>query len=136
MKSKTGAAFMLIAIFLLGGVAGGVSRYIYQTHLKPPRPSRQRFTNRHEIVEEMAQGLMLDAGQKEQLRIIFQQSRERYDALSIQFRPQYEKIRAETNEAIRAILRPDQKQKFEDTLKRMDNRHQDHIHEPGGPPSK
>jgi len=127
---------MLIAIFLLGGVAGGVSHYIYQTHLRPARPQRQRLTNRHEIVEEMAQALMLDAAQKEQLRVIFQQSRERYNALSIQFRPQYEKIRSDTNEAIRAILRPEQKQKFEETLKKMDNRHQDHVHEPPVPPSK
>ncbi len=136
MRSKTSAALMLIAIFLLGGVAGGVSHYIYQTHLRPARAQRQRLMNRHEIVEEMAQALLLDAGQKEKLRVIFQQSRERYNALSIQFRPQYEKIRSDTNEAIRAILSPEQKQKFEETLKKMDNRHQDHVHESQVPPSR
>ncbi len=138
MRSKTSAALVLIAIFLLGGVAGGVSHYLYQTHLRPVRPQRQRLMNRHEIVEEMAQELQLDAAQKEQLRVIFQQSRERYNALSVQFRPQYEKIRLETNAAIRAILRPDQKQKFDETLKRMDTRHQDHTHEgpPPPPPSQ
>jgi Spy/CpxP family protein refolding chaperone len=136
MRSKTSAALVLIAIFLLGSVAGGVSHYVYQTHFRTARPQRQRLMNRHEIVEEMAQELMLDAGQKEKLRVIFQQSREQYNTLSLQFRPQYEKIRSDTDEAIRAILRPDQKQKFEGTLKKMDTRHQDHVHEPPVPPSK
>jgi phosphoglucomutase len=78
----------------------------------------------------MALSLNLDAQQKEQLRIIIQQSREHYRALSRQFQPQYDRIREDTNAAIRAILRPDQRQNFEDTLKKMDMRHQARPHEP------
>jgi Spy/CpxP family protein refolding chaperone len=130
MKSKTSAALLLVSIFLLGGVAGGTSHYIYRNHLAASPPPRMRAPNSHDIAEEMAQSLKLDAQQKEQLRAIIQQSTEHYRALSRQFRPQYEKIRAETNEAIRAILRPDQRQNFEDTLDKMDSRHRAHSHEP------
>lgn len=135
MKSKTSAAFLLVGIFLLGGVAGGVAHYIYQNHLGYGPPPRPRLQNRHDIVEEMAQSLKLDAQQKEKLKVIIQQSRERYVAMSAQFRPQYEKVRAETNEAIRAILRPDQQISFERTLERMDGWHQGHTHEPPTPKS-
>ncbi|MBZ5498210.1 MAG: periplasmic heavy metal sensor [Acidobacteriia bacterium] len=133
MKSKTSAALLLVSIFLLGGVAGGVTHYIYQNHFVSSAPQRPRMPNRHDIVEEMAQSLNLDARQKEQLRVIWQQSRERFNALSVQYRPQYEKLRAETNEAIRAILRPDQRQHFDDTLEKMDSRHRDHTHDPTPP---
>jgi Spy/CpxP family protein refolding chaperone len=129
MKSKTTAALLLVSIFLLGGVSGGMSHYIYQNHLGSSPPPKPRVANSHDIAEEMAQSLGLDAGQKEQLRGIIQQSSEHYRALSRQFRPQYEKIRMETNDAIRAILRPDQRKHFEDTLEKMDSRHRGHTHE-------
>jgi Spy/CpxP family protein refolding chaperone len=77
----------------------------------------------------MAQSLNLDGQQKEQLTVIIQQSREHYGVLSKQFRPQYEKIREDTNAAIRKILHPDQLQQFEDTLKKMDIRYQARPHE-------
>lgn len=135
MKSKTNAALLLIAIFVLGGVAGGVSHYLYENHLISYPPPRPRVPNSHDIVEEMAKHLNLDAQQKEQLKTIVQQSRDRYRALSRQFQPQYEKIRGETNEAIRGILRPDQRKQFEATLEKMDARHRDHTHDGPSAPS-
>jgi Spy/CpxP family protein refolding chaperone len=129
MKSKTTAAFLLVSIFLLGGVAGGMSHYIYRNHLSSNLQPRPRIPGAHDIAEEMAQDLNLDAKQKEQLLAIIQQSTERYRTLSRQFRPQYEKIRVEANDAIRAILSPEQRKIFEETLDRMDSRHRGHTQE-------
>jgi len=136
MKSRTSAVLLLVAVFVLGGAAGAASLYIYRNHLTPAQPARPRIPEKHDIVGEMAQSLKLDARQTEQLRAIFQHSREQYNTLSLQFRPQYEKIRLETNEAIRAILLPDQRKQFDDTLEKMDRRHTDHTHDPGPPISK
>ncbi len=135
MKSKTSAGLLLVAVFVLGGVAGGLSLYLYESRISPSQPQRSRIPNSHDIVEEMALHLNLDAQQKEQLKAIVQQSRDRYRVLSRQFQPQYEKIRGETNEAIRGILRADQRKQFEATLEKMDSRHRDHTHEatPGQP---
>lgn len=130
MPSKTRAALLLVGLFLLGGVAGGVAHRIYLNHIASAQSPRPRIPNSHDITEEMAQSLNLDTQQKEQLKVIIQQSREHYGALSRQFRPQYEKIREDTNAAIRTILRPDQLRRFEDTLKKMDIRHQARPHEP------
>ena len=135
MKSKTSAGLLLVAVFVLGGVAGGLSHFLYENRIFSSQPQRPRVPNSHDIVEEMALHLNLDAQQKEQLKAIVQQSRDRYRVLSRQFQPQYEKIRGEANEAIRGILRPDQRKQFEATLEKMDVRHRDHTHEatPGQP---
>jgi len=124
MRTRTSAALMLALTFLLGTVAGAVSLYIYRGHetvaaTRNPRPPGPR-----DIVEDMSKALGLDASQKQSLGRIIEQSRERYRALSKQFRPQYDAIRDRSNEEIRAILRDDQKAKFEALIKEMEtNRH-------------
>lgn len=138
MKSKTGAALLLASIFVLGGIAGGTTCYLFQNHFVSAQAGRPRVPNSHDIIDEMAQQLALDAGQKEQLTAIILRSREQYRTLSRQFQPQYEVIRGETNTAIRGILTPDQKKHFDETLDRMDAQHRSHTHEqpsrPPGPP--
>jgi uncharacterized membrane protein len=121
MKSKTRAALLLVAVFLLGGTAGGIAYYLFQNHFAAAQPEKLPIPNSHDIVEEMAQQLFLDAGQKEQLRTIIQRSREQYRTLSRQFQPRYDMIRGETNEAIRGILKEDQRKHFDETLQRMDS---------------
>jgi hypothetical protein len=128
MKSKTGAALMLFLTFGLGMVAGVVSYYLYQTRAAAANPPRNNRNPRN-ITEELAHGLNLDAAQKEKLGEIISRSRERYKALSHQFRPQYEMIRDQTRQEIRQILRGDQKEHLEEIFRSMDNRHKGH-----GPP--
>lgn len=124
MRTRTSAALMLALTFLLGTVTGAVSLYIYRGHAavaasRDPRPPGPR-----DIVEDMSRTLGLDAAQKQSLGQIIAQSRERYRTLSRQFRPQYDAIRDQSNQEIRAILRDDQKQKFEALIKEMEaNRH-------------
>lgn len=118
MKSKVSVALLGVLVFLLGGIAGAISHYIYLRYFFAP-PN---------VVEAFARELKLDAGQKEQLRSIFNESRERYHALSQQFRPQYESIRNETDQQIRKILRDDQKAYFEEFLIK--------VHSPAAKPQR
>ncbi len=134
MKSKLGATLMLVSIFLLGCVSGGVSYYLYRNHFTSAQV--QHPPARRDIVDEMSQSLHLDAQQQQQLMTIIQKSRQRYSALSQQFRPQYDQIRSETDEAIRAILRADQRQLFEETLEKMEARRRSRPHDPGEAPAK
>jgi len=126
MKSKTSAALLLVLIFFLGGVAGGVGHYLYSSHVSAAQNQPGRRYSPGEIAQEMAQALQLDEKQKEDLQVIFKQSRERYRALSTQFHTQYETIRGETREQIRQILREDQKPRFETFLKNMEKRRREH----------
>lgn len=117
MKSKLSIAFLGIVIFLMGGIAGAISHYLYREHLKaanvPKMPTYQ------DILDGMAQELMLDAQQKEALALIFDKSRKRYFNLALEYRPYYEKIRIETEDQIKKMLRPDQRKRYEEFLQKV-----------------
>ena len=117
MKSRLGVFLLGLLIFLLGGVAGAVSHFLYQEHLKAA--FYKAVQQPPDIVGGMARELKLDPGQKESLRLIFEESRKRYMNLAQQFWPQYETIRVETDQQIKNILRDDQKARFEDFLKKV-----------------
>ncbi len=126
MKSRTGAALVLVGIFLLGGITGAVSYSLYRTHVEASAPKRPARSSPHEIAQELAEGLNLDASQKEKLKTIIGQSRERFRAISLQVRPQYEVIRQETREQMRQILREDQKARFEEIIREIDAKHKNY----------
>ncbi len=117
MKSKTSAALLLILTFLMGAVTGAVSYYLYHDRVAA---ATVRSGGSHDPVNQLAQALSLDPNQKEELKVIMEQSRDRYRALSQQMRPQYEAIRNEMRQQIRQILRDDQKPRFEEFLKNLE----------------
>jgi hypothetical protein len=127
MKSKANVILLGILVFLLGGVAGAVSHYLYrnhvmQTYLKNPR--------RFDVIDGMAKELKLDPKQKENIKIIIGESRRRvitlnkefrpqYEAINKNFMPQFEVIRKSSDQRIRDILRPDQQVLFENFLRKI-----------------
>jgi hypothetical protein len=117
MKSKLSVILLGILVFLLGGIAGAVSRYIYCEHIKASVP--KTIPRVEDVVERMAHILSLDAQQKIEMKVIIGESRNRYRELSQQFRPQYEKIVQESDNRIRALLRDDQKPLFEEFIKKF-----------------
>ena len=117
MKSKLGIALSWILVFLLGAVAGAVSHSIYRERIEPAAVTVTP-PKRESIVDGMAREFKLDAQQKESLKSIFAQSIQRYRTLGQQYRPQWETIRKETDEQIKQMLRPDQRSKYEEFLKK------------------
>jgi uncharacterized membrane protein len=118
MKSKLGIALSWILVFLLGAIAGTVGHCLYTRQAKPaaaqmtpPKPG--------EILDKLADMLQLDAQQKESLKAIFANSRQKYQALHEEYKPRWEAIRDDGNEQIKQILRPDQKAKFEAFLEKV-----------------
>lgn len=116
MQSKVNVFLLGILIFVLGGITGAVSHSLYQEYLKAA--FFKRAAQPPDIIGGMARELGLDAAQTDSLRRIFEESRQRYIDLSKQFWPHYEKIRIETDQRIRDMLREDQKKRFEDFLKK------------------
>jgi|WetSurMetagenome_2_1015567.scaffolds.fasta_scaffold04572_4 hypothetical protein len=124
MNRKTGAVLVLVGTFVLGGLAGAVLNYIYRNQVIPSTTKEfQSARPPGDIVEDMAKSLKLDDGQRQELIHIFEQSRERYRALSLQFRPQYDALQRETDDQIRKILREDQVALFDRLLKEGRERH-------------
>lgn len=114
MRSKTSAALLLVLSFVMGSIAGAVAFNLYRNHVAAAGP--------HDIVAELAQDLKLDEAQKDKLRLIMNQTRERFRALSKQMEPQFQAIRDESNREIRQILRDDQKANFEKVIQALDQR--------------
>jgi len=130
MKSKLGILSLWILVFLLGGVAGAVSHYLYvRKDLKKvtvtPSPPKRR-----DIQEGLARVLDLDAQQKEELKTIFAKSLTQFRALNKEYGPKWEavrkpfdeevlRIRKEFDEEVKKTLRPDQRAKFEQFLKKV-----------------
>jgi hypothetical protein len=117
MQSKVNVTLLGILIFVLGGIAGAVSHSLYQEYLK--RAFFKSAPQPPDIVGGMARELGLDAAQTDSLRRIFEDSRQRYMDLSKQFWPQYEKIRIETDQQIKDMLRDDQKKRYENFLRKI-----------------
>ncbi|MGD0098868.1 MAG: hypothetical protein ABSC60_00825 [Acidobacteriota bacterium] len=129
MRSKLSIALLWILVFLLGGVAGAVSDYLYRGK-KPAAAAPAVPPKPQDIIDGIARELRLDNQQKESLKAIFDQSGQRYRALRQQYRPQWDTIRNDTDEQVRAMLHPDQKALFEDLLKKV------YSKPPGPPPSR
>ncbi len=117
MKSKVGVAFLGILIFLLGGVAGGVSYYLYCEHQKTSVP--KTIPKVDDVVDWMATEVKLDGQQKSQVKVIITEVRNRYRGLWQDFRPRYDSLRKESDDRINALLRDDQKRLFEEFLKKI-----------------
>ncbi len=130
MKTKTSATLILVLTFLLGGIAGALAYHLYRGQSSEAARRVAARPGGRDVVQDMSKDLNLDPAQQEQLKRIMERSRGRYRALSEQVRPQFDVIRNETRQEIRQILRDDQKIRFEQRLKEVDQRHRNRPDRP------
>ncbi len=119
-SAKRRAALWVAAVFLLGAALGGVVGYIFAHHsvsANAPMTEQQRRAHR---VEQLTQELGLTKDQQQQLDTILSQLHGEYKALHEQSDAQIDEARQKGRNQIRAILGPEQKPKFEEFLKHMD----------------
>jgi len=101
----------IIAVFLLGVIGGGLVTLGVIRHRVPFGRGPQAMTNF--IVRRLSWDLRLDAQQREHLRGIVQESQQEMKAVRQQVRPQVETILDRADTRIRAILRPNQVERFD-----------------------
>lgn len=125
----------VILIFLLGAATGGLTAYlIYQKRLEgmvrggPGAMSEM-------ILRRMDRELNLDNTQREAIRKIVQETHGEMRQVRRQFRPQTRQILANSEERIKKLLRPDQREAFERLIekRRRGEENGDRSH-PEGPP--
>jgi Spy/CpxP family protein refolding chaperone len=118
-KKRGEAAALVLVVFLLGVLLGGVGN-----HLLGERVWGQQTINtpptRNELVGRMTRDLQLTADQQKQLGAIVDDTRAQWRTLYTTIEPQHEQIRQQSRDRIRAILTPDQKPKFEEFMRRLD----------------
>jgi Spy/CpxP family protein refolding chaperone len=125
-SAKRRAALWVAIVFVLGAALGGVFGFFYGHRstvaaANPPLSEPQRRAQR---VEQLTQELGLTNDQKQQLDSALSQLHAEYKSIHDQSNQQLDsrmdQARQKGRDQIRAILTPEQKPKFEEFLKRLD----------------
>jgi Spy/CpxP family protein refolding chaperone len=115
------AAVWVVVVFLLGAIAGGMFGYGYAHRsvaaASAPTPEPERRAKR---VEQLTRDLSLTPDQAKQLDSILLQWHGNVKAIHDQADAQIGQLRQKGRDEVRAILAPEQKPKFEDFLRKMD----------------
>ncbi len=116
------AALWVGVVFLLGAALGGMIGYVFARHtaLAAP-PQMSEATKRAQKVQRLTQELNLSSEQQKELEVIIASVQAQYKAIHQSTDPQINEAREKGRERIRAILTPEQKPKFEEFLKRLDD---------------
>lgn len=115
----------ILLVFLLGALAGAlVAHQTYQQRMEGIIKGESR-TAREFIVRRLNRDLHLDAIQLEQLRVIVKETHVEMRDLRKKYRPQTEEILARSQDRVRAILRPDQLEKYEKIVSERKKKRED-----------
>ncbi|MGC9977129.1 MAG: hypothetical protein ABSA46_12285 [Thermodesulfovibrionales bacterium] len=112
------AIVSILLVFALGGLTGVLVTYkIYQQRIENIVANEPK-TMREVIVQRLNYELHLDSVQVEQLGLIVKETHAAMRNVRKQFRPQIEEILARSQNKVRALLRPDQLEKYEGIVSR------------------
>ena len=115
------AALWVGVVFLLGAALGGMLGYVFAHHAAMAAPAQlTEAEKRAQKVQRLTQELNLVPDQQKQLEAIIASVQAQYKAIRQTTEPQINEARQKGREQIRAILTPEQKPKFEEFLKRLD----------------
>ena len=115
------AALLVITVFLLGAALGGVGTYsVMRRTLAAPSATMTDQERHAHRVQRLTNALSLTADQQKLVDEILAQWEARYKTIEQEKVPQLEQARHETRVRIREILTPEQKPKFEEFLRHID----------------
>ena len=115
------AALWVGVVFLLGAALGGMLGYVFAHHTAMAAPAQLTDSEkRAQKVQRLTQELNLSVDQQKQLDAILASVQAQYKAIHQSTDPQIDQARQKGREQIRAILAPEQKPKFEEFLRRLD----------------
>jgi Spy/CpxP family protein refolding chaperone len=114
------AILLVLLVFALGIGLGSVGTYVVvTTRVLAARP-QQAVRNPANHMAMFTRDLNLNPDQQKQIQAILTETRARYAEIHNQADPEYEQARQAGREKIRQVLTPDQRPKFEDLLRRID----------------
>ena len=114
---------VLVAVFVLGCVTGVALTGLYRSRASSGTDSRERTM--HERFERMRTELSLTDQQTTAVRTILDETRNEYRALRTELRPRFEEPRLKARSRIRALLTPEQQQKFDAMVAQQDAQHEE-----------
>ena len=119
MMANKRAIVYLVLVFLLGAALGVLGLWNSCTPWAatggPPS-----MRNKQGAAEWLTRELQLTADQQQQLGTILDETATSYEAIRERVRPEYDQVRQQGRDKIRAILTPEQKAHFEELVRQMD----------------
>jgi Spy/CpxP family protein refolding chaperone len=136
-SAKRNAALWVAVVFVIGAALGGVFGYFYghRRVVSAANPPINEQARRARRVEQLTQELSLTSAQSQQLDAILTQLHAEFKSIHEQSDAQINQTRKKGRDQIRAILTPEQKPKFEEFLKRLDEERKRNMPPPPGPPT-
>jgi Spy/CpxP family protein refolding chaperone len=113
----------LVSVFALGCVTGFSIDSVYRLRAGARRPPESR--KEEAVFERMKRDLNLNDQQAAQIRAILDETRDEYRQLRAEVRPRYDAVRQNARTRIRALLTPEQQQKFDAKVAERDARRDD-----------
>ena len=117
---------VIVGVFILGGITGASLDSLYRLRAsgdqRHERNGGDGRRDKERIFEKMKSDLNLTDQQGAEIRAIIDQSREEYRALRSEVRPRYDEVRARARARIRALLTPEQQQRFDAEIAARDAR--------------
>lgn len=114
-RSRTRLKIWLVVmgVFALGCVTGASLDGLYRLRASNGRSEARRPRNKEAKFEEMRRDLNLNDEQAKQVRAILDETRNEFRSLRTEVGPRYDAIRQKARERMRALLTPEQKERFD-----------------------
>jgi len=113
---------VLLGVFVLGCVTGAALTGLYRSRASGDRPEA-REKAMHQRFENMRRELNLTDEQTTAVHAILDETREEYRTLRTELRPRFEEPRQKARTRIRALLTPEQQQRFDAMMAQQDAKH-------------
>ncbi len=114
------AVLLVLVLFLLGIGLGSVGTYLVTERVQAARPMLTLARNPAHTMATYTRDLNLNPEQQGQIQAILNEMRAGYAGLHEKLDPEYEQVRQQGRERIRQVLTPEQRPKFEDLLRQID----------------
>ena len=119
-QSNRKAVLLVFVLFVLGIALGSVGTYVVTLRVQAARPQATLAHNPARTMAMYTRDLNLSLDQQNQIQAILNDTRSRYAELHEKLDPEYEQVRQLGRDRIRQLLTPEQRPKFEDLLRQMD----------------
>ena len=107
---------VLAVVFVLGACTGGAVTGFYHSMSRPPKPAPGAR------LEKLGRDLNLNDDQMKSVGAILDETRNDYKVLRAEVKPRFDETRQKARAKIRALLTPEQQQKFDAMVAQIDEK--------------